>query len=720
MERLEERCLLDASSWTALDQLWLDPEDHSPDRILVRFRDKPFEIPETRIGEKLGSYHEVHLNSGLSISDTLAAYSADPRVLSAQPDYVVSISAIPNDTSFNLQWALRNTGQSGGVSGADINVPSAWDVTTGSGQVIVAVIDTGVDYNHPDLAANMWRNPGEVPGNGIDDDQNGYVDDVYGYDFANNDSNPMDDNGHGTHVAGTIGAVGNNSRGVAGVLWDVQIMALKFLGANGSGYISNALRALNYAVANGASISNNSWGGGGFDAAMLAAIQNARNAGHIFVAAAGNNARNNDTNPTYPSNYDVDNVVTVAALDRSDNLASFSNYGARTVDIGAPGVSILSTTPNNTYRTYSGTSMAAPHVTGVLALVRDLHPNWTYRQIIDQVLGTATPVSSLSDRTVTGGRVNAARAVGPSLLDSTPFRLTDATPITGKSGEVGAVRLTFSKPVDPATFTTQDVRHFVGPSGPISVLEISAVQGSAGRQFDVRFPTQFGAGSYSFVVGPDIRDTSGKLLNQDGDGFIGEQTQDQVLVTFTVQPLVVLDSLDVDKPLADLSRTVSVIDITEALRPKTMVVHIDLAHTYTGDLKITLVSPSGKKVPLVKRRGGSGDNFTDTIFDDQASLPIGAATAPFRGSFKPEKPLAKFLDKSAKGQWQLWIDDNALGDTGWLNSWSITFSTSSSTAEHYQEPDTQVQPSRDASRDNPEVLLLERSRKRPSRHLLFD
>ena len=272
------------------------------------------------------------------------------------------------------------------------------------------MIDTGVDYNHPDLAANIWTNPGEIAGDGIDNDGNGYVDDVHGYDFINNDGNPMDDHGHGTHVAGTIGAVGNNGLGVAGINWNVQIMALKFLDATGSGSTSDAIEALNYAVANGAhDLSTTVRAAIRTRRALYDALSDAATPAMIFVAAAGNDGANNDQTPFYPAGYDLDNIVTVAATDRNDQLASFSNYGATTVDLAAPGVDILSTKPNSAYQTSSGTSMAAPHVAGVVALVRGLHPDWTYRQVIDQVLGHGRLLAGLA-----GGRRPAAGSTRPA------------------------------------------------------------------------------------------------------------------------------------------------------------------------------------------------------------------------------------------------------------------------------------------------------------------
>ena len=218
-------------------------------------------------------------------------------------NYQVSINVIPNDPQFSALWGLNNTGQTGGGFDADIDAAEAWDVEQGSDAVVVAVIDTGIDYNHQDLAANMWRNAGEIAGNGIDDDLNGFVDDVYGYDFINNDGNPMDDHSHGTHVAGTIGAVGNNNLGIVGVSHEVSLMALKFLGANGSGWTTDAARAVDYAVSMGADIMNASFGGGGFSSVMNDALNRANQAGVLFVAAAGNNFGNNNLNPHYPQSH---------------------------------------------------------------------------------------------------------------------------------------------------------------------------------------------------------------------------------------------------------------------------------------------------------------------------------------------------------------------------------------------------------------------------------
>jgi len=339
---------------------------------------------------------------------------ASPSVEHFERDVLQQLKAVPNDPSFGRLWGLDNTGQTGGRSDADIDAPEAWNISTGSASVVVGVIDTGVDYSHPDLRANMWRNPGEVAGNGVDDDHNGFVDDVYGYDFANNDADPMDDNSHGTHVAGTIGAVGNDGVGVAGVNWTSSIMALKFLSGTGSGYTSDAVRAVNYATMMrtrygvNVRVTNNSWGGGGFSQSLADAVAASGSAGILFVAAAGNDGTNNDTSPHYPSNLSASNVLSVAATDSTDALATFSNYGATTVDLAAPGVSIYSTVPGNRYASYSGTSMATPHVAGVAALAWSVAPNATVAEVRNAILQGADRLASLQGKMVTGGRLNAA------------------------------------------------------------------------------------------------------------------------------------------------------------------------------------------------------------------------------------------------------------------------------------------------------------------------
>ena len=260
-----------------------------------------------------------------------------------EPDYRLSINLTPNDPRYSEQWGLHNTGQDGITPDADIDAPEAWDITTGSSEIIVAVTDTGIDYNHPDLKANMWINTEETPKNKMDDDGNDYVDDIHGANFITGSGDPLDDRGHGTHVAGIIGAVGNNAEGVVGVNHQVRLMALKICDSEGECWVSDAAKAIKYAIKHGAKVINASWGGGTFSACLQDTIKDANNAGILLVAAAGNDSIDNDAIPSYPASYDVPNVLAVAATDFQDERASFSNFGAMSVDLGAPGEFILST-----------------------------------------------------------------------------------------------------------------------------------------------------------------------------------------------------------------------------------------------------------------------------------------------------------------------------------------------------------------------------------------
>ncbi len=339
----------------------------------------------------------------------VAALRADPTVLYVEPNLKRQIFKAPNDTDYTKLWGLHNNGQTGGTAGCDIKAEDAWEYLVGSKEIVVAVIDTGVDYNHPDLAANMWQNPGEIAGNGVDDDGNGYVDDVYGYDFADGDSDPMDDHSHGTHCSGTIGAVGNNGQGVAGVNWSVRIMACKAATSAGTLPSSAIIAAIDYAVQMGARVSNNSYGGYGFSQAEYDAVKAAGEAGMVFVASAGNDANDNDgAYQAYPASFDLDCVIAVAATDSRDGIASFSNYGATTVDLGAPGVDIWSTIPTSmgSYGNMSGTSMAGPHVTGAAALILAADPTLTVSAVKSLLLEYADPVDSLNGKCVSGGRLN--------------------------------------------------------------------------------------------------------------------------------------------------------------------------------------------------------------------------------------------------------------------------------------------------------------------------
>ena len=382
------------------------------------------------------------VNSNISTQQVIDSLIASGDVLYAEVDQEVSIDQIPNDPNFVIQWGLHNTGITGGVVDADLDMLEAWDVTHGDKSVVIGVVDTGIDYQHLDLVNNMWRNPGESgfnssgvdrATNGVDDDGNGYVDDVFGIDCSNNDSDPMDDHYHGTHVAGIIGAEGNNNRQVVGVAREVSMMALKFLDKYGRGYTSDAIECLVYAsnmkADYGINIraTNNSWGGGGESQAMRDVIQAQSNQDILFLAAAGNNGSDNDAEKYYPASYDSPIIVSVASSDKHDGRASHSNYGAETVDVSAPGLGIISTYIDNGIILLGGTSMATPHVSGVVALLAAHEPSLSPAQMKGRILDSADRIPSMEGVIQSGGRLNANEALRCVPGDIVMYHL----PITG-------------------------------------------------------------------------------------------------------------------------------------------------------------------------------------------------------------------------------------------------------------------------------------------------
>ncbi|MEA2174957.1 MAG: hypothetical protein QOD00_2549 [Blastocatellia bacterium] len=319
----------------------------------------------------------------------------------------------PNDQMFAEQWSLSNEGQGGGKAGADISALRAWEKTTGSQSVVVAVLDSGVDYTHADLINNIWVRPPDLAA--YTDDELGGFDDIHGFS-AVGDDDPMDQNGHGTHCAGIIGAEGDNAEGIAGINWKVEIMPLKFMSANGSGTTADAIKAINYVINRkragvNVRIISASWGSTMRSQALEDAIRNAGDEGILFVAASGNSSANSDKSPHYPAGYDLPNVISVAALNRNDELASFSNYGAKSVHVAAPGAEILSTWLKGSYEEHSGTSMATPLVAGEAALILSVDPNLSVKELRERIFKSVDKLDSLNGKVATGGRINAAKAV---------------------------------------------------------------------------------------------------------------------------------------------------------------------------------------------------------------------------------------------------------------------------------------------------------------------
>ena len=380
---------------------------------------------------------------------SIQSLSNIPGVVRVEPNFVYRINRVPNDPDFTKLWGMDNQGQEikkhKGIPGVDIGAVQAWDITTGTRDIVVAVIDTGVDYNNPDLKNNIWTNEAEFNGQtGVDDDKNGYVDDIHGYNFVKNNGNPMDDHGHGTHCSGTIGGEGDNSNTIVGVNWQVRIMGVKFLSAEGSGSLEGATKAIDYAIMNGAKVLSNSWGGGGYSKILEDVIKKSNDQGLLFVAAAGNESSDNDSDPAYPATYQVPNIISVAAVNNTGELADFSCYGAKTVHIGAPGVDVYSTLIGNPgFDYWSGTSMATPHVSGVAALVWGHEPNLTNLELKDRLLHTGRPLSGLRNKTVTGAMVNAYYALtnttpppdpnDPSNWDKVEMQISSVHPYPAKA-----------------------------------------------------------------------------------------------------------------------------------------------------------------------------------------------------------------------------------------------------------------------------------------------
>ena len=533
---------------------------------------------------------------------------------------------------------MHNTGQTGGVDDADIDAPEAWDISTGSRDVVVGVIDTGVDYTHPDLAANAWVNPGEIAGDGIDNDGNGYIDDVYGINAITNVGDPMDDNGHGSHVSGTIGATGNNGEGVVGVNHEVSIVGCKFLDAAGSGAGSDALKCMDYMIAlknNGVNVRvlNNSWGGGGSSQAMIDAINASEAADILFVAAAGNDAVDNDANPSYPSSYEHGSVLSVASTTSTDAMSGFSQWGLTSVDMGAPGSAVLSTIPGG-YSSFSGTSMATPHVAGAAALVLSVNPELNVLELKELLMNSGDENADLAGKTVSGKRLN----VYTALIDADP------TPGFGLSVTPGSVMLTAG---ETATYSF-DVSSIAEWDGDIALTladslgsaVLSAATITPGESFSLTVPTMADTawGDYEFTVTA----TSGELVKEK---TVSLYVNPQGLNDFTFN-----NTTPVDIPDNDATGITSVITINDDLTVFSSSTFLDITHTYIGDLIVKLTSPAGTVATLHNQAGGSADDIAQSF-----------ASSAFNG-------------ESTLGDWTLSIEDTFAADTGNLNNWSVTFS----------------------------------------------
>jgi serine protease len=575
---------------------------------------------------------------GISVKNALEKLRKNPAILYAEPDYIVSKAGVPNDARFDELWGMHNTGQTGGVDDADIDAPEAWDISTGSRDVVVGVIDTGVDYNHPDLTANMWVNPGEIAGDGIDNDNNGFIDDVHGINAITNSGDPMDDNGHGTHVSGTIGATGNDGVGVAGVNHNVSIIGCKFLDGNGDGSTSDALTCIDYFVdlKNNHNVDvstlNNSWGGGGFSQALYDSITATSDANILFVAAAGNGGYDNDASPSYPSSYDHDSVLAVAGTNHTDAMYTSSQYGLTSVDIAAPARNVLSTVPGGGYSSFTGTSMATPHVAGAAALVLSVNPELSAVELKELLMNSGDANPATEGKTVSGKRLNIHNA----LLDADPspgFTLK-VTP-NSNTIEVG----------ETATYSF-DVGSIADWDGEVSLTLVSPLAGATlstdtatpGTSFELTVPTTSETqwGEYNFTVTA----TSGELVKT---ASVSLMVNPEGLNEFTYTNDEVISIPD-----NNAEGITSVINVADDLTVFASDIYVNITHSWIGDLIVTLTSPTGTSAVLHNASGGSEQDLDKTF-----------SSSAFNGEV-------------ATGDWTLNVSDNAAADTGSLNNWAIT------------------------------------------------
>jgi len=477
--------------------------------------------------ENVGSVGVRRIHSRRYDTQTLLGFlRTDARVAYAEPNYIVHALAVPNDPRFPSLWGLNNTGQNigcgascfgspAGTTGADIKATAAWDVSIGSRSTVVGVVDTGIDYNHPDLAANVWSAPAGFTVN-IGGLSITCAAGTHGFNAINNTCNPLDDNNHGSHVSGTIGAVGNNGVGVVGVNWLASIMGAKFLDSGGSGSTAGAINAIEFTIqaktifGAGANVRvlSNSWGGGGFSQALLDEINKANTNDILFVAAAGNSGTNNDVTPNYPSNYTAPNVVAVAATDNNDMLASFSSFGATTVDLGAPGVDVLSTTRNNTYSYFSGTSMATPHVAGAAALVLS-RCSLDTAGIKSNLLDNVDTLGSLSGRVLTNGRLNVDKAIRACSAPATPDFSVSATPASRTV--VQGAGTTYTATITPSGGFTGTVTFSASglPTGATASFNPASVTTSGSSTMTVTTSATTATGSHPIT----ITGASGSLIH---------------------------------------------------------------------------------------------------------------------------------------------------------------------------------------------------------------
>jgi subtilisin family serine protease len=692
LETLEGRTLLSSTLGPMpLDAVSATGSSSSND-ILVQFKNSSPQalLNGTKIGHKFNlvlNLYEIDLSGGVTVTAALAAYRASGNVVFAEPDYTLHSTSVPTNSNISQEWWLQV-----------VNAQQAWTVTQGSSSIVVAIDDTGVDYTHPDLFGNIWINQAAIPASRLknlvdvdhdgfisfrdlnnpinqgpgkieDLNHNGYIDagdllrpmiknaqgqdtglggwadgsvdsadglvnDLIGWNFSGNNDNPIDNNGHGTHVAGIIAGTGSNG-GTIGIAPGVLIMPIQFLDSTGNGTVSNFISGLDYSVAHGAKISNNSWIGADPSQALTDAINNAQAHGMIFVAAAGNGGNNNDTNPVYPANLTQNNVVAVAATDQGNNLVNFSNYGPKSVALAAPGVNILSTLPAGGYGNRSGTSMSAPIVAGVMALVWSVHPSWTYSQVINQVESTVTKIPALAGKVTTGGIVNAAAAVGVS-SQSLPTTVVSSSASGPAVNTLATITLTFNQGVAAPTFTAADLG-LLGPAAHIAITGVTAVAGTNNQTFTIAFATQSAPGTYTLYIGANGRDVFGKPI-------VASQVRFKIPTPTSTAPTPTsIVSATSSGPSSSALSSVQV-TFNQAVFPSTFT-----------PANVTLLSPGGTRIPVTS-----------------VTVVPGTSNRSFTISFATQ---------TAVGNYTLYVGTQALDQNGYpINSWSGQFKVTATSA----------------------------------------
>lgn len=620
---------------------------HSPDQTRNRImsdihghvRTKKFNADRPLLG---GDLVVIELEDGTA-SDAIQNLQNSEYIEYAEYNRKVYLtSTTPNDTSFSTLWHLHNTGQTGGTADADMDGPEAWDIETGDSAIIVGVIDTGADYYHEDLANNIWTNPSETPGNGIDDDNNGYIDDIHGINAITGSGDPMDDHFHGTACSGILGAVGDNSTGIVGVCWNVKIIPIKFINSAGSGLISDAIESIQYAIdlkENGVDIRvlSNSWGYQGSPEQSLAdAIEAANEAGMLFVCAAGNESKNNDVYPFYPASYTSSNVISVASTDKFDNLSSFSNFGATSVDVAAPGTNILCLFPDDDYDYLSGTSMATPQVAGLMALILSKNPTLNMQEVKSYVFSYGDTLSSLNNKCVTGKRVNMYGSLS-HVPDPVPTFNISVSP---------TIKSIAYKASSHVTIESESIAYF---SDLIDLTVESDPEINASISFD---PNTINPGNSSTLSIQTSEFTDIGVYHLTITGTSGSISK-EVVLELEVYPddrfsIEYINTNSTSIPDNDPNGIISTISVSEDLTIWKINCEVNITHPYTGDLIVKLKSPSGTDVYLYSKPGEPGENINGTFYSYE------------------------FQNELATGDWLFYVSDNASGNTGALCSWKLT------------------------------------------------